>query len=187
VSTADYSLNGQGLTQQYHNLQWKMIHVRDKAGVLTGWPNIDGLSVKEAQEVLDDGDQIGIQAGEVSGWLCCVDCDTAESVKLAPYLLPKTLCDGKQGIATHYIYISEGMDHYQAQNLSKREILRVRAAARGQGHLFVVPPSVHPEKGPYQWLPRFDPDLIHDIPPEDLIIAVRNLAAASLIAEHLDV
>jgi P4 family phage/plasmid primase-like protien len=163
-----------------------MIHARDKKGVETGWPTIDGLSIKQAQEVLDDGDQVGIQAGEVSNWLCAVDCDTQECVELAPYFLPKTLCSGKQGIPTHYIYISEGMDHYQAKNLAMDEILRVRAAARGQGHLFVVPPSMHPEKGPYQWMPGFDPDLIVRIAPENLLAIVRNLAAASLIAEHLE-
>ena len=187
MSKQDYSPNGSHLVEQYAQLRWKMLklHPATKKPVGSGWQKADGLSEQAAKKVIEQGNPIGIQAGEVSGWLSCVDNDSGEAVKLAPQFLPKTLASGKNGTASHYVYYSEGIDYAKYADLDQSEIVCIKAAARGQGHQFVVPPSVHNKKGPYEWQDGFDPDRIAEVPRDDLERCVQLLATSALIAAHL--
>lgn len=144
-----------------------------------------------AAPVLRNGNNVGIQVGEVSGWICAVDLDCEEAVRLAPRFLTDTLKSGKQGIASHWVYRSEGAAR---QSYAIREggahveagmLVEVVASADGKGFQFVVPPSVHPQKGLYEWLPRgvgFDPERIAETDPADLTCEVRELATAVAVA-----
>src|SRR5215210_1386666 len=53
------------------------------------------ITDEEIERNLARGGGVGIQAGEVSGWLCAVDLDCDEARELAPRFLPATLTSGK--------------------------------------------------------------------------------------------
>jgi P4 family phage/plasmid primase-like protien len=132
------------------------------------------------------GGNIGLQMGEVSGWLCAVDMDYEEAMRLAPHFLPKTLTAGKhtEALPSHYFYRSEGADYLQIRDGSS-EVVALKASARGQGHQVKVAPSEHPAKGRYEWRPTFDTAKIRDVGSDALGHAVRRLGIAALVRHHL--
>ena len=144
------------------------------------------ISDQELIQNLSRGGGVGIQAGECSGWLCAVDLDCDEARKLAHKFLPATLTSGKEGeqLPSHYVYISEGLDFAKFADVDNTTLIDLKAAANGQGHQFVVEPSIHESKGRYLWSGGFDPAKIRRISHEDLERRVRKLAAAVLVARH---
>jgi len=188
VSNNNYSQNGINLIQQYGSLGWKLLelHPRTKSPVGDEWQKRDGLSIQTAQSLLKHKIPVGVQMGAVSGWLACVDCDSEESKIMAPMFLPGTLTSGRNGIPSHYLYISEGLDYHGFKDLDHSEILCIKAAGRGQGHQIVIPPSPHPDGSFYEWFPdEFDPHKIAKIDAEELATRAKHLAAASLVAAHM--
>jgi hypothetical protein len=145
------------------------------------------LSLEEAARWVARGGDIGLQAGERSGWLCFLDLDDYYLRVLAPRFLPDTLAAGKEGeeYPSHYAYIAEGLNYKQITDCEGDEFLAIKAASKGQGHQCVVEPSVHPTKGPYRWAGGFDPNRITRISAEDLERRTGRLAAAALIAKYL--
>jgi putative DNA primase/helicase len=145
------------------------------------------VTLKQAEEWLESGGNIGLQAGPRSGWLSFIDLDEHYARLLAPVYLPVTMVSAKEKEETpsHYAYIAEGLNYKKFKGCEGKELIAIKAAARGQGHQCVVAPSVHPEKGKYIWVGGFDPNKITRISNEDLERRVGLLAAASLIAKHL--
>jgi KaiC/GvpD/RAD55 family RecA-like ATPase len=175
------------LIEQYAAEGWKLLrlHPETKRPVGEEWQKRPGLTQQQAAAVVGRGLPIGAQAGEVSRWLSCVDNDTETAVKLAPHFLPKTLTSGKRGIPSHYVYYAEGLGYTKFTTLEDHELIAVKASSNGRGHQFVIPPSVHPEKGPYEWIGGFDAGRIARVDADELLRSVRLLAAAALIAENL--
>jgi P4 family phage/plasmid primase-like protien len=188
VSTKDSNLNGAHLIRQYADLGWKLLrlHPETKKPVGNAWQKKDGLTADYAIALLGRKIPLGVQVGKVSGWLCSVDCDSSEAKTLAPMFLPETLTKGRLGLPSNYVYISKGLNYQGHKDLDMSEILCVKAAARGQGHQIVLPPSRHPDGSFYEWTPHeFDPKRIAKVEADDLAQRARYLATASLIAAHL--
>jgi putative DNA primase/helicase len=135
-------------------------------------------------EHIAKGGNVGIQAGEVSDWICAVDLDSEEAVRLAPKFLPETLKSGKQGIASHWVYRSPRAGYLQFRNVDREMLIELKASENSRGHQFVVEPSIHPDKGPYRWMPAFNPALIAELPKDELEKRIRHLAAAVLIVRN---
>ena len=187
ASERDYTPNPAKLIGEYFEEGWKLLrlHPETKKPVGKEWQRKEGLSQKVAKATAEHGIPIGVQVGEVSGWLCCVDLDSPEAIKLAPHFLPATLKAGKGGEVSHYVYYSEGLDYEGFRAPDNSELISLKAASNGQGHQFVVAPSVHPTKGPYEWAGGFDSSRIARVGSEDLRDSVRHLAASALIAGAL--
>jgi putative DNA primase/helicase len=138
------------------------------------------------------GGNVGAQVGEVSGWVCAVDPDCEEAERLAPAFLPKTLTIAKgDHLPSLYVYRSPGLGFVcfndpgaDVPNDQKR-ILDVKASNNGKGHQFLIPPAVHPDKGPYWWVGGFDAEKILKIDQEELRKAIGHLVAATLITRRL--
>src|SRR5215210_2897213 len=77
------------------------------------------------------------------------------------------------------------MGYSAFDDIGQGRLIDIKASNNGRGHQFVVAPSVHPTKGPYEWIDRFDPEAIRYVDREALREAVGHLAAAVLIARHL--
>jgi P4 family phage/plasmid primase-like protien len=133
------------------------------------------------------GGNIGLQMGEVSGWLCAADLDVEEARRLAPFFIPSTLMGGKEheALLSAYVYRSEGCGYLGIKDVGGGELLALKASADGAGHQIKVAPSVHPAKGAYEWRPGFDMDAIRDVGADSLHKAIRRLAIASLIRRYL--
>lgn len=175
------------LVGRYADLGWKLLllHRDTKRPVGKEWQRKPGLTFDAALAAIRRDQPIGVQLGQVSGWLSAVDCDTPEAVRLAPQFLPSTLTSGKGGAPSHYFYLSPGLGYAAFDDLDQTRIVDLKASRDGKGHHVVVAPSRHREKGPYEWLPTFDPYAIEQTDPRDLRGAVGRLAAAGLIARHL--
>ncbi len=131
------------------------------------------------------GGDIGVQVGEVSGWLCAGDMDCREAELLAPRFLPDTLKAGKGDTPSHYFYRSPGLGFAKFKDLSGDTIMDLKASNDGAGHQVVVEPSVHLSKGPYRWVGGFNPAAIAHVEARDLRGAMGCLAVAVLVARHL--
>jgi P4 family phage/plasmid primase-like protien len=173
--------------RQYFTFAWKPVRLEraSKKPHDAAWQE-NWISEEQAIAWFDQGENIGIQVGAVSNWICCVDLDSDEAVRLAPAFLPDTLTAGKEADErpTHYIYRSEGAGYLKIAEGTK-EVLALKASADGAGHQFVVAPSVHPTKGRYVWTPSFNPAAIADVGAERLTEAVRRLGLAALILQRL--
>src|SRR3712207_4731712 len=97
--------------RQYCNFAWKPVRLlrASKKPRDEGWPS-RWASEEDMVAWYESGENVGIQVGEVSGWICCVDLDCEEATRLAPSFLPETLMAGKEHdrTPTHYVYRSEG-------------------------------------------------------------------------------
>jgi Bifunctional DNA primase/polymerase, N-terminal/AAA domain len=187
ASKGDYTRQAEELIGQYLEERWKLLrlHREKKRPIGEEWQKKPGLSLEEAIAAINAGYSIGAQVGAVSGGLGCVDNDTPETERLAPFFLPDTLKAGKGGQPSHYAYYSEGLGYEAFDDLDQTRLIDLKASNNGRGHHFVVAPSVHAVKGPYEWMGGFDPEAIAHVDRGALIEAVRHLAAAALIARHL--
>src|SRR5215216_5998473 len=174
------------LLEAYEEFGYKLVKVtRDlKKPNYTEW-QLKTIPPDEMREWVSSGGNVGIQAGEVSGWICAVDLDSEEAIRLAPKFLPEgTLKSGKQGIPTHWVFRSPGARYLQFRDTNREMLVELKASENGAGHQFVVEPSIHPDKGPYRWIPGFNPALITEIPKEHLEKHIRYLAAAVLTVRN---
>jgi|SRR5215217_4117055 len=149
------------------------------------------VSEEKLHEWARSGGAIGLQMGEISGWLGCCDLDWDEARWLAPTFLPHTLrgCKGDEE-PSQYFYISPGLPYAKFTGLHKgkgAEILSVKASDEGKGHQVAVAPSVHEEKGPYRWVGEagYDAGRITEVVRADLQQSISHLATASLLARVL--
>jgi hypothetical protein len=149
------------------------------------------LSEEKLHEWARSGGAIGLQMGEISGWLGCVDLDWDEARWLAPRFLPHTLmgCKGEEA-PSQYFYICPGLPYAKFTGLKKgkgAEILSVKASDEGKGHQVAVAPSVHGEKGPYGWVGEggYDRSRITEVARPALEEAIKHLATSALLARVL--
>ncbi len=132
------------------------------------------------------GGNVGMQLGEVSDWRSAVDNDCPETVALAPRFLPDTLRIAKgNGTPDVYLYRSVGLGFEKFKDLDSETLIDLKASANGKGHQIAVPPSVHPDKGPYRWAGGYNPAAVAEVQAEELRGSVGRLAVAALLARHL--
>jgi len=156
-----------------------------KKPIDAGWPT-RSFSLEEITQHVERGGNVGMQMGEVSGWLGAVDLDCHEARMLGPQFLPTTLQLRKgEELPSVLIYRSPGLGHAQFRGLDKEVIIDLKASANGKGHQVCVEPSEHPKKGPYKFVNGFAPQMIREVPSQELREKVGQLAAATLIARAL--
>ncbi len=176
-----------GLLGYYHNDGCKLVRLsrKTKKNVDTGWQH-KNVPLSEILDWYERGGNIGMQMGEVSDWHGAVDCDCPEAVRLAPRFLLATLRLGKgSGTPDVHLYRSPGLGFDKFTDLDGSTLIDLKASVNGAGHQIVVPPSIHPEKGPYRWEHGYNPAAIAGVPAGDLRAAVGALAVATLITRHL--
>jgi putative DNA primase/helicase len=161
------------------------LHPKTKRPVGTGWQDRRDPH-EEIVEWANKGNPIGWQVGEVSGGISVADCDWLETVRLAPYFLPPTLTIHKgHEKPSLWVYRSPGAGYARFTALDASEVLCIKASDNGAGHQIVVPPSVHAEKGPYEFTRGWDPAAITQIPANDLRRRCQMLATSALISRYL--
>lgn len=151
-----------------------------------GWPAERYTAADAAQF---RGRNIGLLLGEPSGGPADVDQDCPEAVRAAPYLLPRTdMVHGRPGApSSHWWYSPVG----EAKSLKLTD--PTRAADHSDGNVLVelrvgpskvtmVPPSVHPCGELLAWS-RFGRPA--EVTAAELVMAVKSLAAATLLGRHL--
>src|ERR671910_2168096 len=144
------------------------------------------LPLKDLEEWVRSGGDVGWQCGEVSDWICTGDLDWPEARKLAPHILPETLLGAKgQEDPSQYFYRSPGLGYKKFAGLDGSEIIALKASDNGAGHQVVVAPSVHREKGPYLFVGGYNPAAIAVVDSGELRRLLGMLAAAALIAREL--
>ncbi len=170
----------------YENEGFKLVRVsrKTKKGVDSEWQK-KRRSLDDVATWVNEGGNVGLQVGEVSGWLCCADMDCTEAEQLASRFLPDTLKSGKGGRPSHYFYRSPGLGFAKFKDLDGETIMDLKASNDGAGHQVVVAPSIHPTRGPYEWVGGFNPAAIAHVDATELREAMGRLAAAVLVARHL--
>lgn len=173
------------LLTAYEEFGYKLVKVdpAEKHPKYKKW-QLKTVTPEELRRWIGSGGNVGIQAGEVSDWICAADLDCPEAIELASKFLSETLKSGKEGIASHWVYRSHGAPYLEFHDVDGSILIQLKASANGAGHQFVVEPSVHPEKGPYRWIPAFNPALIAEFPKEKLERRLRYLAVAVLIVRN---
>jgi putative DNA primase/helicase len=179
----------QQLLTQQHEAGFKLLKLReDKKPEGKEWQK----RTRPLAEILthaENGGGVGVQVGEVSDWIAAADLDCGEAEKLAPYFLPDTLKIKKGGeLPSVYIYRSEGLPYACFDDPgvdTDKRLLDIKASANGKGHHVVVPPSMHAQKGQYQYVGGFDPEKITEIDKADIRRRVGQLVATALIARNL--
>jgi P4 family phage/plasmid primase-like protien len=161
------------------------LHPETKRPVVKEWQRRSEL-LTDIAEWARQGKPIGWQVGQVSRWICVVDCDWPETIRLAPRFLPETLTIHKgHEKPSLWVYRSEGLGFARFSAPDASEVLCTKASNNGAGHQVVVPPSVHPEKGPYDFTRGWNPAAIAEILPDDLQRRCRMLATSALISRRL--
>jgi putative DNA primase/helicase len=151
------------------------------------------IPLEDVKRHVECGGNVAVQLGEVSGGLCCIDCDSPEAVALAAQLvaetspwMPETLTAGRDGETRHYFYRSPKLGYKTFRDVNGEEILSIKASNNAAGHYVVVAPSRHPEKGRYEWHGTgFNPAAIQHVPTRELQKRAELLAVSALIARHL--
>ncbi len=134
------------LLEAYHNVGWKLVCADPdtKAGVDEKWQLRD-FSVEAIRAYLREGGGVGIQMGEVSGWLSVADADHEYAVATAPAFLPETLMQAKGDEISHYFYYCEGLGYQQFNDLEgkrlphRRQGLQQRRRSLGRGRALTPP------------------------------------------------
>jgi hypothetical protein len=126
---------------------------------------------------------VGILNGEPSGNIVDVDLDCPEAIRAAPLLLPATgwVFGRNTARGSHRMYRTE-VPLERAQSEFKNVVGKMLVELRGTGGQTVVPPSIHKETGEQITWERFDAPA--EVTLADLHCAVREVAAAALLAQH---
>jgi putative DNA primase/helicase len=178
---------GPAILGHYRNEGIKLVRLngKNRKPIDPNWPQVD-FPLEEFKKHVRRGGGVGLQCGEVSGWLSVVDADWPEARKLAPTFLPETLraAKGDEG-PSHFFVRSVGLGHKQFRGRDNSVIIDLKASSNGAGHQVVVEPSIHPTKGPYCFVGGYDPAAIAGVDKDEALKRVGMLASAALIAREL--
>lgn len=149
-----------------------------KGPTLKGWPDLR-LQPHEVDRQFRDKMNIGVLLGEPSGNLVDIDLDCGEACVLAPDLLPPTpaVFGRASKPASHWLYVAELNSLKFLDPVDNSILLEVRST----GLQTVFPGSVHPTGELIEW--QTD-GLAAGVAPSLLLQAVRQLAAAAILARH---
>lgn len=166
----------------YTRRGWRVIPVPfgEKSPRLGGWQRLR-LTEADLPHHFDGRPQnIGVLLGEPSGGLVDVDLDCPEAVALADELLPATgLVFGRPSKPrSHRFYRCEAPPKTRPfKDIDGAVLVELRAT----GAQTIVPPSAHPSGETVEWHANEDPALVA---PDELLRAVKRLAAGALLARH---
>ena len=136
---------------------------------------------------------VGVQLGPHSHGLTDVDLDCPEAIALAHSYLPATpaMFGRASKPKSHRLYLSDLCDNEDKAALQFREpkedggagpmLIELRIGGGGKGAQTVFPGSVHEDGEPILWDSDGDPPRV---PGDDLVGAVKVIAAASLLARR---
>lgn len=164
----------------YKQRGWVPVPVafREKMPTRNEWQNSTLDSPVDDFPEIADGN-IGIVLGIPSDGLVDIDLDCPEAVEAARYVLPKTglIFGRKTKPDSHWLYTVQNCGRSQKLQFAGFNLLEYRAT----GGQTVFPPSTHKSGEPI----RFTSDgVATPIAKDDLLLAVRRLAACSLLAKH---
>ncbi len=165
-----------------------------KAPTLAGWQR-RWLGEDELARHFAGEANVGLLLGEPSGGLVDVDCDAAEAVAAAPFLLPATgrVSGRASNPHSHYWYTIEGALPVTAKFAdpgARGTATETPAHGRAGGMLVelrstgcqtLAPPSRHPSGERVRWEQDGEPGRVS---AEALHTAVARVAAGALLARH---
>jgi putative DNA primase/helicase len=150
-----------------------------KAPRLKSWQDLR-LMERDLDSYFQNGDNIGILLGEVSGDLLDVDLDAPQTLTVADTFLPTTarVHGRKSKPRSHRWYKSPGLHQPKKfVDIDGTCLLEIRS----NGQQTVVPPSFHPSGEQLRWESEGVPAVVDRAA---LTRAVALVAAASLVARH---
>ena len=153
-----------------------------KRPTVKGWPDLK-LGVEDVPRYFEEGQNIGLLLGELSGWLVDVDLDCVEARAAADFFLPGTLTSGRRGAPrSHRFFVSPGARSrsWRMPGKNGETLLEVRST----GAQTLVEPSVHPTGEPYEWDRKGTLEVV-EIPAEQLELLCTKIATAAAIARRL--
>lgn len=162
----------------YHRRGWVPVPIanRDKKPTRTEWQH---RTLQTPLENFEEGNNLGIVLGEPSGGLVDIDIDCAEGLVAAPHLLPNTgLKFGRASKRnSHWVYVVDDCGDTTRLRFQGETFAEYRAT----GGQTVFPPSIHASGEAIEFSSDGEPARISR---NELLLAVRRLAACSLLARH---
>ena len=151
-----------------------------KAPVISGWPELFVTDANLSQYFNGQPMNIGVLLGQPGNGVMDVDLDCQEAILAASYLLPTTgaVFGRKSKPSSHWLYRCDCPTKTQQFKDTDGSCL---AEIRGTGVQTVVPPSTHPSGELIQWERDGKPA---QVDCDDLLIRVKRIAAAALLARH---
>ena len=171
------------LAREYLARGWRVvpIPVQKKRPHIKGWTEL-AISAATVDEYFDrDPLNIGVLLGAVSGNLIDVDLDCDEACVAAGFFLPSTnaIFGRISRPASHYLFGTEpDVDSIRYKDPESGDTL---AEIRSTGCQTVFPGSVHPSGEHVDW---YEEGPIADVSADEILLAVRRVAAAALLAKH---
>jgi len=175
---------------------WKRVLKQARIFLLRGWlvvpipPKAKAPRTKRWQELrlkipdltaaFGPRANIGCLLGEPSGGLVDVDLDCMEAISAATFLLPPTdRIHGRESKpASHCWYlVNLPPSSMKFVDVDGTVLLELRST----GLQTIIPPSIHPSGESLFWKRAKEPGHVQ---PEELVRAIRRLAACSLVARH---
>lgn len=171
---------------------WNPVPVphRAKRPVLDEWQKLVVTADNASEYFYDDRPQnVGMILGPTSRGLTDVDCDSAESVTIAPYVLPRSQAifgrESKRN--SHYLYYTDianaatkAVEKF-SDPTTRAAIIELRTGGDA-GAQTVFPGSTHEDTNEQiKWEAEGDPAPVSGT---DLLRRVREVAAYSLLARH---
>ena len=153
-----------------------------KRPAVKGWTELR-LRQEDIPEYFEDGENVGLLLGELSGWLVDVDLDCAEAGAIADRFLADTLASGRKSAPrSHHLFVSQGAKSrsWRTPGEDGTTILELRSTGRQT----LVEPSAHPtgERYEYDRDGALEPV---EISAEPLELACLRIATAAAIARCL--
>ena len=154
------------------------IPYREKGPRLKGWPDIRIQAGEVDQYFTSEKMNIGVLLGKPSGGLVDIDLDCPEAVALAAQFLPQTLTFGRfSKPRSHWIYRCHDAITMQFKDPDGTMLVELRST----GAQTVFPGSAHPSGEVIEF--NNDTD-ITVVATEEMVVAVKRLAAIALLARH---
>jgi hypothetical protein len=165
----------------YTRRGWRVIPIprREKAPHLTHWQDLR-LRESDLPEHFGKLSNIGLLLGKASKGLVDIDLDCDEAILLAESFLPHTnrIHGRSSKPSSHYwYYVPSSPKPEKFSDLDGECLLELRST----GQQTVAPPSLHPAGERIRWESRGKAARVGE---EELLSAVRRLAAACLLARH---
>ncbi len=167
---------------------------RSKRPTLEGWPEVRVVE-SDIDKMFPAGSNVGLLVGEPSGGLLDVDLDSPQAIRAASILLPKTeMISGRNSAPTSHWWYRVDTPPEKASGKfldpsERDERKSLLLELRSTGGQTVVPPSIYPAD-PEKDHPHAEPCVWHlhgepaHVDLNVLRVAVRSLAAASLLGRH---
>jgi predicted P-loop ATPase len=182
---ADKAVSLAGLAQEYHTSRgWFLTPLmpKKKKPLHAAWQD-ERIGPADMPKHFTTGRNIGLILGEASRGIADVDLDTAQAIACADLLLPATgLTFGRKSKGcTHRLYRCPGVKSRKWKDPTAPDDKGSIIELRSSGMQTMIPPSMHPDGEPVEWLTNGEPATVD---PGVLQTAIRKVAAAAMLAAH---